>query len=155
MVSLPATVHSASSCSVLPPLLETCLKPHPVLASGSKFRIWALPWGQIWLSWIQILIKRTWPPFSKPFYPGKSFCCRFTDMESRRTVAGMGGGGWRGMDWEFGVNRCKLLHLESISNEVLLYSTGNCIPSPGIDHDGNNIKKRMYVYIRRGHVAVQ
>ena len=24
-----------------------------------------------------------------------------------------GGGGWgKGMDWEFGINRCKLLHLE-------------------------------------------
>ena len=32
-----------------------------------------------------------------------------------------------GMDWESGVNRCKLLHLEWISNEILLYSTGNYI----------------------------
>ena len=32
-----------------------------------------------------------------------------------------GGGG----DWEFGVNRCKLLLLEWISNGILLYSTGN------------------------------
>ena len=32
-----------------------------------------------------------------------------------------------GMDWEFGVNRCKLLHLEFINNEILLYSTRNCI----------------------------
>ena len=39
-------------------------------------------------------------------------------------------------DWEFGVSRCKLLHLEWISNEILLYSTGNYIQSPGIDHDG-------------------
>ena len=37
------------------------------------------------------------------------------------------GGGESGMDWEFGVNRYKLLHLEWISNEVLLYSTENCI----------------------------
>ena len=29
------------------------------------------------------------------------------------------------MDWEFGVGRCKLLHLEWINNKVLLYSTGN------------------------------
>ena len=37
--------------------------------------------------------------------------------------------GWGGsrMDWESGVNRCKLLHLEGVSNEVLLYSTGNYI----------------------------
>ena len=32
-----------------------------------------------------------------------------------------------GMDWEFGVSRCKLLHLEWISNEILLYSSGNYI----------------------------
>ena len=39
--------------------------------------------------------------------------------------------GQRGMDWEFGVGRCKLLHLEWIKNKVLLYSTGNYIQSPG------------------------
>ena len=37
------------------------------------------------------------------------------------------GGGESGRDWEFGVSRCKVLHLEWISNEILLYSTGNCI----------------------------
>ena len=31
------------------------------------------------------------------------------------------------MDWEFGVNRRKLLSLEWISNEILLYSTGNYV----------------------------
>ena len=36
-------------------------------------------------------------------------------------------GGGSGMDWEFGVNRCKLLPLEWISNEIPLYSTGNYI----------------------------
>ena len=40
------------------------------------------------------------------------------------------------MDWEFGVSTCKLLHLEWIRNEVLLYSTGNYIHSLGIDQDG-------------------
>ena len=38
-----------------------------------------------------------------------------------------GGGGGRGMDWEFGVNKYKLLPLEWISNETLLYSTGNYV----------------------------
>ena len=33
--------------------------------------------------------------------------------------------GGSGMDWESGVNRCKLLPLEWTSNEILLYSTGN------------------------------
>jgi len=34
------------------------------------------------------------------------------------------GGGGILMDWEFGISRCKLLHLEWISNEILLYRTG-------------------------------
>ena len=46
---------------------------------------------------------------------------------------GCQGGGNR-MDWEFGV-RCKLLHLEWISNEVLLYITGNYIQSLVMEHD--------------------
>ena len=37
-----------------------------------------------------------------------------------------GVGGRSGMDWESGINRCELFHLEQISNEILLYSTGNC-----------------------------
>ena len=41
-----------------------------------------------------------------------------------------------GLDKEFGVSRCKLLHLEWISNEVLLYSTGDCVQSLGIEHAG-------------------
>ena len=47
-----------------------------------------------------------------------------------------GEGEGSGMDREFGVSRYKLLHLEWISNEVLLYSTGNAIQSLGIEHDG-------------------
>ena len=38
-------------------------------------------------------------------------------------------------EWD-GLGVCKLLHLEWISNEVLLYSTGNYIQSLVIDHDG-------------------
>jgi len=37
------------------------------------------------------------------------------------------GGGGSGMDWESGVSRCKVLHLEWTNNEILLYSTGNYI----------------------------
>ena len=38
-----------------------------------------------------------------------------------------GEGGRNGMDREFGVSRCKLLHLELINNKGLLYSMGNSI----------------------------
>ena len=40
------------------------------------------------------------------------------------------------MDWESGDNRCKLLPLGQISNEVLLYSTGNYVQSLMMEHDG-------------------
>ena len=36
--------------------------------------------------------------------------------------------GGSGMDGEFGVSRCKLLHLEQIHNEVLLFSKGSIHP---------------------------
>ena len=50
---------------------------------------------------------------------------KIMDLENRLVIAkGMGRGG---VDWESWVNRCKLLHLEWISNEILLYRTGNCI----------------------------
>ena len=51
---------------------------------------------------------------------------KIMDMENRHVVA-KGGGGGSGMDWEFWVNRCKLLPLEWKHNEILLYSTGNYI----------------------------
>ena len=65
---------------------------------------------------------------------------RLTDKENRLVVA-KGHEVWHGMDLEFGVGRCKLLHLEWISQEVLLYSEGNSIQSLGIDHDGKQYKK--------------
>ena len=58
-----------------------------------------------------------------------------SDIENRLMVA-KGEVGGSGMDWEFEVSRCKLLHLEWIDNKVLLYSTGKQIQTPGIDHDG-------------------
>ena len=46
-----------------------------------------------------------------------------------------------------GVGRCKRLHLEWIKNKVLLYSTGNYIQSPKINHNKKYIKKNVYVFI--------
>ena len=60
---------------------------------------------------------------------------RLADVENKLMVA-KGEEGGSGMDGEFGVGRYKLLHLQWISNEVLLYCTGNYIQSLGIEHDG-------------------
>ena len=48
------------------------------------------------------------------------------------------------MEWEFGVSRCKLVYMEWI-NKVLLYSTGNYIQYPVINHNEKNIKKNVCV----------
>ena len=50
-----------------------------------------------------------------------------THEHKKQTSGCLAGGGGSGMDWEFGVSRCKLMHLEWISSEILLYSTGNMI----------------------------
>ena len=50
-----------------------------------------------------------------------------THGHGEQTCGCQGGGKGSGMDWDFGVSRYKLLHLEWISNEILLYSTGNYI----------------------------
>ena len=73
-----------------------------------------------------------------------------------QTCGCQGGDGESGMDWKFGVCTCKLLHLEWISNEVLLYFTANYIPSLGKEHEGrlhekNNVYMDTWVtflYIR-------
>ena len=70
---------------------------------------------------------------------------KLMDLEEQ-TCGCQGGGGGNGMDWEFGVNRCKLLPLEWISNGILLYSTGNYVWPLVIEHD-NVIKKNVYMYV--------
>ena len=70
-----------------------------------------------------------------------------THSHTEQTCVCKGGGGGNGMGGVFWVIRCKLLLLEWINNEVLLYSIGNYIQSLGIDHDGRGYKKRN-VYVQ-------
>ena len=51
-------------------------------------------------------------------------------------------------DWEFGISRCKLLYRGWINNKVLVYSTGNYIQHPVINHNGKEYEKEyIYIYI--------
>ena len=59
-----------------------------------------------------------------------------THKHGEWTCGCRGEGGGSGRDREFGVNRCKQLHLEWLNNEVLLYSIEDYIQFPGIYHDG-------------------
>ena len=67
-----------------------------------------------------------------------------THRHGEQTCGCKVGRGRSGIDWEFEVSRCKLLHLEWISNGVLLYSTGNYIQSLVM---GDNIRKNMCIYV--------
>ena len=52
-------------------------------------------------------------------------------------------GGRGGLDWESGINRCKLLHIEGMNNQVLLQSTRNHIQYPEKNHNGNESRCRV------------
>ena len=67
---------------------------------------------------------------------------KLTHRHRGQTCGCQGGGGASGTDCKLGVTRCKLLRLEWISNEILLYNTGNYILSLVMEHD--NVRKRMY-----------
>jgi len=53
----------------------------------------------------------------------KPFHRKETHGLGEETCGCQGGGGGSGIDGVLGVNRCKLLPLQWISNEILLYST--------------------------------
>ena len=63
---------------------------------------------------------------------------RVTDIENRLVVAEVEEGA---VDWEFGNSR--QLHIEWINKKVLLYSIGNYIQYPVINHNG------IYKYINK------
>ena len=70
---------------------------------------------------------------------------RHTDIENRLGIA-KEKRERRGMDWEFGVSRCKLLHLAWISNKVQFYNTGNYIQYPVINHNSKEYEKE-YIHV--------
>ena len=61
-----------------------------------------------------------------------------THRHRKQTQRGGVGGG---MEWEFGVSRCKLLYIKWINNKILLYSTGNYMQYPVINHNGKEYEK--------------
>ena len=50
-----------------------------------------------------------------------------TDTQTKRTDLWLLRGRWGGKRkaWEFGISRCKLVYIEWINKEILLYSKGN------------------------------
>ena len=54
--------------------------------------------------------------------------------KSEQTCGCQGGAG-------FGVSRCKPLYIGCVNNKVSLYSTGNSIQDPMINHNGKESEK--------------
>ena len=76
----------------------------------------------------------------------KPICETETDSQTQRADLWLPRGkeGSRRTGWQFGVGRCKLLHIliEWISNKILPYSTGNQIQYPAINHNGKMEENR-------------
>ena len=72
--------------------------------------------------------------------------CGLNRERLEQTCGCQGEGCEGGMDWEFGVSRCKLLYREWINNKILLYSTGNYIQYPVINHNGKEYEKE-YIHM--------
>ena len=73
----------------------------------------------------------------------------FLDVENRFVVI-KGERREEGKNWKFEVSRCKLLFSYTgwINNKFLLYSTGNYIQYPVINHDGKEYKKEcVYIHV--------
>ena len=73
---------------------------------------------------------------------------RNKDTENRLWLPRGLWGRWKGgMDWEFGISICKLLYIVWI-HKILLYSTGNYIQHPDINHNRKTYEKEyIYIYI--------
>ena len=68
-------------------------------------------------------------------------------MENTLVVAM--GEGIRELNWEFEINRCKLVYIEQINSKVLLFNTGNYMQYLVINHNGKEYEKQcvcVFVY---------
>ena len=88
----------------------------------------------------------------------------FTDIENKYVVI-KGERCGEGIDWEFGISRCKLVYIKWRNNKVLLYNTGNCICYPMINQNAQEYDKNVciytyiyphiYIYVYLNHFAIQ
>ena len=55
--------------------------------------------------------------------------------------------GRRGMDWESGVSRCKILYIEWINKKILLYNMENYNQYFVINHNGKEYENNVSICI--------
>ena len=76
---------------------------------------------------------------------------RLTDLEKELMFAG---GGWGRGSWEFGMDMCRLLHLEWITSRDLLYSPWNSAQRTRQPGWGEVSGEWRRAYVRQGPLAV-
>ena len=59
----------------------------------------------------------------------------------RKQTSGCQGEGWEGEGWSGSVGLLDAHYLEWVNKKILLYSTGNSMQSPGVNHSGKEYKK--------------
>ena len=77
-----------------------------------------------------------------------------THRHQRRLVVAKGERHGGGKNWQLGISGCKLLYKGWINNKVLLYSTGNYIQYPVINHNGKEDDKE-YIWITLPYIRNQ
>ena len=120
------------------------------MATHSSILTWRIRWtekpGRVEQDWSDLACTHTYKTWHKRTYLQNRN--RFTNIKNRLVVA-KGEGVEGEMNWEFGISRCKLLYTEWINKKVLLYSTGNYIKYPVINHSGKEYEKVcVYMYAR-------
>ena len=65
----------------------------------------------------------------------------------RESLLSRGRGEGKGRTWESVISSCRLWHIGWINNKVLLYSSGNSIQYPVINHHGKKKYKEECMYV--------
>ena len=111
-----------------------------ILLSHKKNKI--IPFSAKWIE-LEILMPSEVSQKEKDKYYVISLTCGIHNMEQmnlstekkqthglgEQTCGSQGGGRGSGIDWEFQVSRCQLLHLQWINNEILMYIAQETISS--------------------------
>ena len=118
------------------------------------FLILSLEWHGVslhvvWYGLIEIAQRKLCVPLFRGYTIRNHVSKAHVYRHREQTVVAKGETVKQGMEWEFGISRCRLLHIKWKNNKVLLYSTENYIQYPMVNHNGNIYieRERKWIYL--------